>query len=97
VALGDRGRVRGKKVDGLARDGLRRASFDSFLRRFDRSPEAYAVAGSFVAFLLEDGGGEALRTFFEECGRTGRPSGEAFQRAFGMSLDEAAGRWQASL
>jgi hypothetical protein len=97
VALGDRGRVQGKKAGKLARAGLRRATFDSFLHRFDRSAEAYAVAGAFVEFLLDEYGGGALREFFESNGHAGRPSPEAFQRVFGASLDEAADRWQASL
>jgi len=97
VALADDGRVRGKKVDRLARSGLERRSFDDFVRYFDRSPEAYGVAGSFVGFLLGEFGGSRLREFFESCGSAGRPSGEAFQRVFGSSLEDTVARWQRSL
>lgn len=97
VALADRGRVNGKKVDGVARAALRQQDFTTFLHRFDRSDQAYAVAGSFVKYLQKQYGSRSLKAFFESCGSTGHPAGDAFEQVFGLSLDAAAATWQATL
>jgi hypothetical protein len=67
------------------------ASFD----RFDANT-AYAVAGSFVGYLVRTLGMAQVRAFFQSCG----PSVDvkvAFAQAFGASFETVAADWARSL
>ena len=99
VALGEKGRIQGERVDGLARRALERHRFEDFLEGFRAQPamEAYAVAGSFVGHLLRRHSAAQVADFFRACGRRGRPCPEAFARIFGIGLEQAAAEWQRTL
>jgi len=49
---------------------------------------AYTVAGAFVAHLIDEGHGDAVRAWY---------AGTKFPAAFGRSFDEAEARWRATL
>jgi hypothetical protein len=99
VALGDEGRVAGRKVDSIAREALRDVPFEHFLKGFaGRDPvEAYSAAGSFVRFLLRRFSEEALMRFFDACGRTGQPCPRAFERTFGRDLAAVVSEWREAI
>jgi hypothetical protein len=99
VALGDKGRVGGQRVDRLARRALERRAFEEYLRGFRGFPpeEAYAVAGSFVGSLLRRYSVDQVVAFFRACGGRGVPCPEAFARVFGASLEQAVTEWQRDL
>jgi hypothetical protein len=96
VALGDRGRWRGKAVDALARAHSGTASMAALVASFDTDdPErAYPLAGSFVAWLIDTKGLERVRLFFRLS--TQDPSG-SFETAFGQGLEDAGKAWRRSL
>jgi hypothetical protein len=64
----------------------------------EADPElGYPLAGSFVAYLLDVHGIDAVRSFFEACGAAPRRHEAAFQRAFGRTVASASLGWRASL
>jgi hypothetical protein len=96
VALGNHGKWHGRAVDQLAKGT--RAGVDAMVAGFDRmDPEqAYAVAGSFVGYLMRTQGLEKVSAFFRAC-RPGTTPAAAFASTFGLSLQAAGASWQASL
>lgn len=101
VALTSGGRWRGADLDDAAARAVARgrAGLEPFIADFGRQdPEgAYAVAGSFVAFLLDTRGIEPMKAFLRGCGRS--PSGfeQAFRAAYGRSLARLTLAWLARL
>jgi hypothetical protein len=95
VALGDEGRWQGAAVNALARRGARPGILKRLVADFDSAPHevSYPVAGSFVAWLIKAHGLDRVRELF----RTSGEPAAAFERAFGVSLDQAAAAWLASL
>lgn len=99
VALGNRGRWRGKAVDDLARSAARRLDLPRLLARFEsvEADLAYPVAGSFVSSLLRKHGASRVADFFRACGPSGADRDAAFLGTFGESLEEATTSWLATL
>jgi hypothetical protein len=99
VALGDGGRWRGHKVDGVAKRAAEsRRPLSQLVAGFDAlDPEvAYPVAGSFVGQLIARHGLPQVAEFFRKCAR-GSDAQAAFAEVFGRSLDEAGRSWIANL
>lgn len=98
VALAAEGESDRRRIDENARVALGQASLLDYLERFDRLPpaQAYAAAGAFVAYLMEQHGQRALADFFRACGRDPRRRETAFLRTFGRSLKAVAEEWSRS-
>jgi hypothetical protein len=100
VALTARGELRGRDVDEVAAREMRvRATLEPFLVRFAEQDAlvSYAVAGSFVGFLLERYGIDPMVSFLEGCGRSSSRHEAAFRRAYGRSVARASVEWMARL
>lgn len=99
VALADEASLRKSDVDRTSRRLASRLRVSEIAARFeDLPPEtAYALAGSFVGFLLEAHGIQRVTEFLRQCGPSGRDSGAAFERVFGESLDQAGEAWRAAI
>lgn len=97
VALGDQGKYRGAPVQRTAARLHRGMSLTRIIAQFDaRQPgDDYAVAGSFVAWLVKQHGVEKLTSFFRAT-RRNTPDA-AFALTFGRTLDEEGALWSASL
>jgi hypothetical protein len=100
VAIGDEARWAGKSVNAIAKDLVKAGtvtSVSALVKQFDRmDPQsAYPVAGSFVAFLIKTQGITKTAQFFRAC--FGGNTATAFQRTFGLSMDEAGAGWVATL
>jgi hypothetical protein len=96
VALTSGGLWRGRDLDAAAERALAAgARVDGLLTGFlDAEPDAaYAVAGSFVAHLLERHGIDPLVRFFRGCGDGGSGFEQAFRRAYGHSIARATIEW----
>jgi hypothetical protein len=96
VAVGNKGEWQGKPVDKLAKANA--ASVAAMMTSFDRfEPNAaYAVAGSFVAYLVKTHGMAQVAAFFRASG----PKAEAkvaFAQSFGSTIETVATDWQKSL
>lgn len=98
VALGDRGRWQGQPVDKVAKSLARNATLAVLMARFDPADpeEGYAVAGSFVGFLIKAHGLPKVSHFFRAC-QGARSRDTAFLAIFGESLVTAGANWQSSL
>jgi hypothetical protein len=99
VALTSEGSWRGREVDGAAREAMTASrSLEPFLSRFTEQDvdTAYAVAGSFVGYLLDVYGVDAFVTFMGGCEEHGLFEA-AFQRAFGRTVTRASREWQRAL
>jgi hypothetical protein len=100
VALTSRGRWGERDMDELARREMaRRHSLEAFLTAFtDQDPDvAYAVAGSFVGFLLEEHGIESMVAFLRGCGSSPERYERALRRAYGRSFARLTIEWLAWL
>jgi hypothetical protein len=98
VAVGDGGRHNdGRPVDDVARGTLRATALSELIARFASADpqEAYPIAGSFVRFLLKRHGIARVIRFFR--GSTAGARGEAFENAFGESVDATGSLWMARL
>jgi hypothetical protein len=97
VALSDEAGFRKADVDRVARRLGGRQRVSEIATRFaDLPPEtAYALAGSFVGFLLEAYGIERVTRFLSQCGPSAPEQAAAFERVFGVSLDAAGEAWKA--
>ena len=96
VAVSGEAPRRGAELDRLAGQSLRERPLSRLVAGFEAlEPRAgYALAGSFVAFLIEAHGVARVVDFLRECGRAGADRGAAFQAVFGQSLDEAGAAWR---
>jgi hypothetical protein len=100
VALTNREGFRGRGPDEIAaREMATRGSLEPFLFDFGKQdPEiAYAVAGSFVSFLLDRQGIEAMEAFLRGCGSSPSRYERAFRRAYGRSVTSLTNEWMAQL
>ncbi len=98
VALGDRGRWQGQPVDRVAKNVAKTATLASLIAGFDAVDprEGYAVAGSFVGYLVKVHGLPKVSHFFRAC-HDGRGADAAFVAIFGETLDEAGAAWLRAL
>ena len=98
VALGDRGRWQGQPVDRVARKLAKASTLAALMAGFDPADprEGYAIAGSFVSFLIEAHGLPRVSHFFRAC-QGARSTEAAFVAVFGTTLDEAGGDWLRAL
>jgi hypothetical protein len=100
VALTSEGQWHGSDLDSRAQRTLdANPGLEPFLTGFvDRDPDAaYAVAGSFVAYLLDHYGIDPLVAFFRGCGPGGDRYEYAFRRAYGRTVARASVEWQQAL
>jgi len=96
VAVGNKGEWQGKSADKVAKANAAQvaamvASFD----RFDANT-AYAVAGSFVGYLVRTHGMAQVKAFFQSCGPK-VDAKVAFAQTFGGSVETVAADWARSL
>lgn len=98
VALTSSGLWRGRAIDDVAREYLAGGgSLDRLLRTFGEQPDRdYAVAGSLVGFLLDEGGIEPLVAFLRSCAEPGRYDA-ALRAAYGRGSADLDYAWQRSL
>jgi hypothetical protein len=96
VALTSRGLWNGRDMDAVAAAEMaKRGTLEPFLAAFtDQDPDvAYAVAGSFVAFLLERHGIAPMVTFVRGCARSPEAYEGAFRRAYGRFVSRLSIEW----
>jgi hypothetical protein len=98
VALGDHGRWQGQPVDRVAKKIAPSSTLETLIARFDVAEprEGYAVAGSFVSFLIKTQGLPKVSHFFQAC-HGERTTATAFTAIFGETLEVAGARWARSL
>jgi hypothetical protein len=98
VELGDHGRWRGQPVDRVARTIVPGTTLETLIARFDANDpgEGYAVAGSFVSFLIKAHGITQVSHFFRAC-QGERTTAAAFAAIFGETLEVAGTKWARSL
>ena len=98
VALGDHGRWQGQPVDRVARKVAPGQTLEALIARFDVADpkEGYAVAGSFVSFLIKSHGLPQVSHFFRAC-HGERTTSAAFAAIFGETLEVAGAKWVRSL
>lgn len=98
VALGDHGKWLGQPVDRVAKKIAPGTTLAALMARFDATEpgEGYAVAGSFVSFLIKAHGVTQVSHFFRAC-QGERTTAAAFTAIFGETLEEAGSKWAQSL
>ena len=96
MAVGNKGEWQGKSADKLAKTSTTDvAAMVAGFDRFDANT-AYAVAGSFVGYLVRTQGMAQVKAFFHSCG----PKVDvkvAFAQTFGGSVETVAADWAKSL
>jgi hypothetical protein len=100
VALTSRGVWNGRDIDAVAASEMaKRKTLEPFLTTFmDQDPAiAYAVAGSFIAYLLDRYGIAPMLAFVRGCGRYPEAYESAFRRAYGGSVARLSIEWGAWL
>ena len=97
VALGDAGKWQGRSVDRVAKERVRGKSLGALIAGFDAwdPREGYAVAGSFMRWLIKRHGLARIATFFRAC-PTG-PDATAFAAVFGTDFADAGAAWISQL
>jgi hypothetical protein len=96
VAVGNRGEWQGRSADKAAKANT--FSVAQMATSFDRFEPvaAYAVAGSFVAYLIRTHGIEQVTAFFRACTpRTDMAT--AFAAGFGGTLERVSAEWRKTL
>jgi hypothetical protein len=98
VALGDHGRWQGQPVDRVARRIAPTQTLETLIAHFDvaNPQEGYAVAGSFVSFLIKSHGITQVSHFFQAC-HGERTTPAAFAAIFGETMEVAGAKWARSL
>jgi len=96
VSVGNKGEWHGKSVDRLARAS--RVDVATMVAGFDRfeANTAYAVAGSFVGYLVRTHGMAQVTAFFRACGPK-VDTKVAFAQTFGATIDAVSANWRKSL
>ncbi len=97
VALSAEGHWRGQDIDAIARAYVStNRGIDLLLREFaSEDPEGdYAVAASFVAFLLDQGGIEPMLAFLRGCGAGAESYEYAFHAAYGRGVAVKGVEWE---
>ncbi len=100
VALTSEGKWRERDIDEIARAYVRgNRSIDPLLRDFGaEDPDRdYALAASFVAFLLDRDGIDAFVAFLRGCGPAPEAYERAFVRAYGRGVRVLGVEWELSL
>jgi hypothetical protein len=100
VALTSEGRWRGRDIDEIARAYVRgNRSIDPLLGDFGaEDPDRdYAVAASFVAFLLDRDGIDPFLAFLRGCGAGPEGYEQAFARAYGRGVRDLGVEWEMTL
>jgi hypothetical protein len=100
VALTSEGRWRGSEIDSIAAEFLAaRGDLRDVLLHFalEQADRDYALAGSFVAFLLDRYGIEPLVAFVRACDEAPGASGRALRSSYGKSFGALAAEWQSAL
>ena len=99
VALTSGGRWNGRQLDDVAREFVAgHGQLVEVLRTFalDDAVRDYALAGSFVAFLLDRYGNERMVAFLQACTRL-RDSSHALGASYGRSFAALVDDWEMSL
>jgi hypothetical protein len=98
VALGDHGKWQGQSVDRVAAKIAPGTTLETLIAHFDNAApkSGYAVAGSFVSFLIKTHGLPQVSHFFRAC-QGERTTSAAFLAIFGETLEVAGGKWARSL
>lgn len=99
VALAGEPGWKGRDLRERARAALARRPFQVYRTCFESLPreDAYAVAGAFVAFLIDRHGTRRMADFFRACGSRGGRSSQAYASVFGSALEADAAAWVARL
>jgi hypothetical protein len=99
VALGDEGRLGRLRVDELARRSAENGTIGTLVDDFaSLDPQtSYAVAGSFVGYLIRTHGVDRVADFFRRCGSNPEERQVHFRRTFGLTLEAAGAAWAAAL
>ncbi len=99
VALSSGGRWHGRDVDAVALGAIvAGVRLEPLFDRFGADPELdYALAGSFVAFLLDTHGIETMVEFLERCGPSPAAFEQSFRAAYGRTVANASLAWEARL
>jgi hypothetical protein len=96
VAVGNKGEWQGKSADKTAKAvSVDIAQLVAGFDRFDPST-AYAVAGSFVGYLVRTHGIDQVTKFFRACAPKVNPA-TAFAATFGGTLETVSADWRKSL
>jgi hypothetical protein len=98
VALGNKGRWNGADVDTIAKRTARGLGIRRLIDQFSSidAQIAFPVAGSFVRSLIRSQGMEKVSGFFKACPQA-RDREVAFERTFGVSIEQAAADWVENL
>jgi hypothetical protein len=98
VAIGDEGKWQGEAVDATARRLLARTPVSRLIAGFAAADprDGYAVAGSFVKWLIKHQGMAKVSEFFRACPKAS-DAGASFGRVFGQPLEQAQQQWAAQL
>ena len=96
VSLGDEGKLGGVSVDVLARAAALRYKVRDVVDGFTRiEPRAaYAMAGSFMGYLIRRHGVATVAQFFRGCRPEVVARDRRFQEVFGLRVDEATAAWR---
>jgi hypothetical protein len=98
VTIGDKGKYQGESVDAVAKRLATGASIARLITRFDAADPkmGYAVAGSFVKWLVKTQGLAKVSDFFRACPKPADATA-SFSKVFGQTLDQAGTVWAAQL
>jgi len=96
VSLGDEGKQGGVSVDALARTAVQRHKVRDVVDGFTKiEPHAaYAMAGSFMGYLIRHHGVATVAQFFRGCRPQVVARDRHFREVFGLRVDEATAAWQ---
>ena len=96
VAVGNKGEWQGKSADRVAKASA--VDVAAMVAGFDRfeANTAYAVAGSFVGYLVRTHGMAQVTAFFRACGPK-VDTKVAFAQTFGGTIDAVSADWRKSL
>jgi hypothetical protein len=95
VVLGDKARLQGQSVHSLAMRAGPSVNLLDLVRDFDGADPltAYAIAGSFVDYLIKQYGLKKVADYFRICKPANMDRIAAFERTFGDTLPRIATRW----
>jgi hypothetical protein len=99
VMIAEKGKLRGKKVDTIAKRFAGNVPFSTFVDAFaSLDPNvSYAVAASFTKLLIERHGMARVVEFVRSCDGAEKDRDMEFARVFGQSLAQAGNDWAAQL
>lgn len=96
VSLGDEGKQGGVSVEVLARAAVLRYKVRDVVDGFTsiEPRAAYAMAGSFMGYLIRRHGVATVAQFFRGCRPEVVARDRHFQEVFGLRIDEATAAWR---